>query len=307
MSEPKPRTFILWRIVDGRSGHDNQSRGLARALGLLAPCLCHNIRAGDLRFGLMYLALRRYPPGEGLPDPDLIIGAGHATHLSLLCAKRARGGRTVVIMKPGLPLSWFDVCLIPEHDEPPPHPRVCITRGALTALSGGGIHAPDQGVILVGGPSRHCRWDNDSLLAQIRTILECQPRVTWHITDSPRTPPATRAALDLLKYPNGKFISHKNTDSDWVSVKLSASGSAWVSADSLSMIYESLSSGAATGVLSVPTEADSKIGRSVEALRKKGMITCFADWDRGARLTPPAETLNEAERCARFLLDGLGR
>jgi uncharacterized protein len=213
----------------------------------------------------------------------------------------------VVIMKPDLPLSWFDYCLIPDHDNPPDYPHVLVTLGAITAVTGGGAHAAEQGLILIGGPSRHCRWDNDNILSQIRTILDRNPQITWYITDSQRTPPATRAALKMLKYTNGKFISHKDTDRNWVVGRLADSGSAWVSADSLSMIYESLTSGTATGILSVPANAESKIKCCIRALKDRGMITTFADWDHGTPLITPAELLNEADRCARFLLEHLTR
>ena len=69
-----------------------------------------------------------------LPTPDLLLGAGHHTHLSLLAARRIRGGKVVVLMRPSLPPGLFDLCLIPEHDAPPARPNVLATRGALNRI-----------------------------------------------------------------------------------------------------------------------------------------------------------------------------
>ena len=54
-----------------------------------------------------------------LPKPDILLGAGHATHLDIITAKLKFGGKSVIIMKPTLPYCMFDLCLIPKHDNPP--------------------------------------------------------------------------------------------------------------------------------------------------------------------------------------------
>ncbi|NIO88165.1 MAG: nucleoside-diphosphate sugar epimerase, partial [Candidatus Aminicenantes bacterium] len=79
-----------------------------------------------------------------------IIGAGHGTHFPMLCAQRARGGKTIVIMKPGLPYSWFDYCLIPEHDKPPRKKNIITTRGAINTITPTNNHSIDQGMIMIG-------------------------------------------------------------------------------------------------------------------------------------------------------------
>ena len=80
---------IVWRFSDGKPGHDNQSLGLVDALQQRTRRETYDIpvRPGaglDWMFG-------RFPAGSLLPDPWLIIGAGHSTHLPLLAARRARG------------------------------------------------------------------------------------------------------------------------------------------------------------------------------------------------------------------------
>ena len=36
--------------------------------------------------------------GKNLPDPDIIIGAGHGTHFTMLTAKYVRKGKTIVLI-----------------------------------------------------------------------------------------------------------------------------------------------------------------------------------------------------------------
>ncbi|MBM2830310.1 MAG: hypothetical protein HW411_1100 [Gammaproteobacteria bacterium] len=303
MTQYKPKTIIIWRISDGRSGHNTQSRGLVNALEKLTPCVCHDIEAMALKSGLAQYLLKQYRPGNDLPDPNLIIGAGHGTHLSLLCAQHARGGRTVVIMKPSLPFGWFDYCLIPEHDNPPDDKHTLVTRGAINMVTASKQHQDNQGLMLIGGPSKHFCWDSGAILKQIKTILERTAHVSWKISDSPRTPENMCDALARLHYPNAHFMPHKTTGPDWVASQLATAGNVWVSEDSISMIYESLTSGAATGILHVPVKKQGKINHDIQTLNDNGMITTFEAWQNGALLSPPAEMLNEAARAAKYLLE----
>jgi mitochondrial fission protein ELM1 len=295
--------MVIWRIVDGRRGHDNQSRGLVNALSRHVSCVCHDISVTNTRTGLWHLLLGKYPAGDSLPGPQLIIGAGHATHIHLLCARRAHGGRTVVIMKPGLPAALFDFCLIPDHDNPGISDSSIITRGALNAITPGKHHDPARGLIMIGGPSRHYDWDDNSLLDQVSRILGKAHDIQWVITDSPRTPDSTSILLNKIMRPNTVFRPHKDTGPDWVSAQLQNSGYVWVSEDSMSMIYESMTAGAATGVLSVPARKKSKIYHSINRLADNEMVTRFSDWVSGKPLSVCPEPFDEADRCARELLD----
>jgi len=295
--------MIIWRIVDGRRGHDNQSHGLINALSRHVSCVHHDIPASALNFWFWQFLQKKYPPGNGLPRPHLIIGAGHHTHLSMLCARHVYGGRIVVIMNPSLPVHCFDFCLIPDHDNPRITDRVIVTRGAINAIVPKANHDQTCGLIMVGGPSRHYAWDDASLLEQIDLILKKSEGIIWHITDSPRTPVSTSDALGNLKLPGVTFHSYKDTGPYWVTNQLLDSGYVWVSEDSMSMIYESMTAGAAIGILSVPAIKQNKISLSINRLADNEMITRFDDWRNGKQLSPCPEIFDEADRCARELLD----
>jgi hypothetical protein len=299
--------MVIWRIFDGKPGHDNQSHGLVNALCRLGSCSSHDIAAHKLKFGLLHYLVKKFPPGDHLPSPDLIIGAGHGTHVSVLCARRARGGNSVIIMQPSLPARWFDFCLVPDHDRPESTGNIIVTRGAINTVLPSREHDDSIGLILVGGPSRHFYWNEQEILDQIQAILSHDKTVTWQVSDSPRTPSSTSNTLSRLGLNHMTFHSWQSTGTDWVAKQLARAGRAWVSADSVSMIYESLTSGAATGVLSVPVKKPGRLTRSINTLAIDGMVTTFPDWRNGRPLAPPPVVIDEAMRCAGLLLKNIER
>jgi len=217
----------------------------------------------------------------------MIIGAGHETHLSLLCAKRARGGKTIVIMKPSIPASCFDFCFIPEHDAPKMADNIFTTKGAINCIAPSTEQAKDRGLILIGGPSRHFYWDDEYLLQQLNEILTTHADINWEISDSSRTPETTRDLLAELQKPNAEYKD--------------CFANVWVTMDSVSMVYESLTSGAAVGLLDVPARNTSKLSDNIEGLVEDKMVTPYSRWLSERKLNRPPVLLNEAKRCAERL------
>jgi len=210
-------------------------------------------------------------------------------------------------MQPSLPVSWFDFCLVPDHDQPAPATNVIITRGAINSVQPSREHDDKSGLILVGGPSRHFSWNEQEILDQIRAILIHDGSVSWQISDSPRTPTHTSDALARFDFTNMTFHSWQHTGSDWVASQLARAGRAWISSDSMSMIYETLTSGAAIGVLSVPEKTPGRLTRAIKALITDGIVTAFSDWDKGRPLSTPPYVFDEPTRCAALLLENIDR
>lgn len=298
----KKPPLVVWRFVDGKPGHENQSRGLVNALARLTIVEEYVVRAKKGK-GMLDFLLGRFPPGEDLSDPDLIIGAGHATHWPMLAARRARGGRVVVLMKPSLPLGWFDRCIIPLHDGVYKRPNVIATRGMLNTIVPSMNQRPDRGLILVGGISKHYGWDEAALLKQIITILERCSEVQWYMTDSRRTPTSTSAALARLEYGNLQFISHMETPQGWVQTQLDIAARVWVTMDSVSMIYEALTAGGKVGLLELSAGNGDRICRATEMLVREKWLIQFTPWQQttNSQLLAPA-FVSEAERCAKEIM-----
>ncbi|MEX2524542.1 MAG: mitochondrial fission ELM1 family protein [Gammaproteobacteria bacterium] len=295
--------MILWGITDGRAGHLTQLQGLCSALARQRDCEYHELPVPPLSETLPDLALGRARFTSALPDPDILIGAGHASHLPMLCARRARGGKTVVLMRPSLPRRCFDICILPEHDGVPETDNVILSRGPINNVLPA-QERKDFGVILAGGPSRHYRWDDDTMLQQIATVIDRDPR-RWLIADSPRTPSSMSKALAELAGRTVDFLSWPRTPANWLRDRLGECDTVWVSEDSMSMVYEALTGGAGTGLLEVPPRRNSRIVRAMKSLAESGDVTRFGDW-HGDPLPLPRRTYNEAERCAGKLLHQLG-
>lgn len=291
--------LVVWAFTDGKAGHENQARGLLAALARRQPVDARWISVPAYAAVLSSLMTRRFLPGVGLPPPDLLIGAGHRTHLPLLAARRAHGGRTIVLMKPSLPRAWFDLCVIPEHDGVT-GANVLSTRGALNPVEAGEKNAR-AGLILIGGPSRHHGWSEKDVLGQVETIVASEGAIDWTVTTSRRTPPATAARLRALRFRNLTLVPVTETGPGWLAARLASAAQVWVTEDSVSMVYEALTANAATGVLSVPAKRESRIARAIAALARDGLVTGFADWRRGRKLAPPAVPFNEAARVAAWI------
>jgi hypothetical protein len=292
---------VVWAFTDGKAGHENQTRGLLAALARHRPIDTRWITVPAYAAVLSNLMTRRFLPGAALPPPDLLIGAGHRTHLPLLAARRARGGRAVVLMKPSLPRAWFDLCVIPEHDGVQGG-NVLVTRGALNAVVPG-AKDPRSGLILVGGPSRHHGWREHEILRQVEAIVAREPGIAWTLTTSRRTPPSTTARLRVLALANLDVVPVAETGPGWLPERLARAAFAWVTEDSVSMVYEALTAGCATGVLDVPARRRGRITRGVEALARDRLVTPFGSWQAGAVLAAPEQPFNEAARIADWIVE----
>ena len=295
-----PKT-ILWQLHDEKPGHHNQLRGLANALADLLPLEVHSLRAPSRRRSLAALWSKKFPLGEDLPAPDLILGAGHATHLAVLAARRTCGGQAVVLMKPSFPIALFDLCLIPEHDQVAESEKVISTRGVLNVIRPTEQHDSKSGLLLIGGPSAAHDWSDERMLEQIATITTSTPAIEWKLTNSRRTPSSFLSQLAERNFTNLQTTPHQETHADWVPSQLARAAQVWVSEDSVSMVYESLTSGAAVGVLEVPSKRRGRVAAGIDSLLENAWATRFDAWQPGSLLAPPPAQLDEARRCAEIV------
>ncbi|HEY9173508.1 MAG TPA: ELM1/GtrOC1 family putative glycosyltransferase [Verrucomicrobiae bacterium] len=289
-------------LSDGRPGHENQSVGLAEALVRRTGA-----RLDIVRFAKSDWLWDRYRQavtgGEGL---NLLIGAGHKTHLALCLAARRLRAKSVVIMSPTWPVWFFDLCLAPQHDlraRLRTNRRVVTTFGALNRL-------PEQipvkqplGIVLVGGPSRHHGWDEGPLTAAIRAVIASRPELIWTVGDSRRTP---AGFLDRLQTAGcrAQYAPHAQTTSAWLPAQLLASQEAWVTEDSISMAFEAVTAGARAGLLPVPRlRSENRVTESLRRLTQEGYATPFATWEASGRRLPPAKHLHETARVADLVLE----
>lgn len=289
---------MIWLVLDGKPGHQNQSEGLLQALTARRQTDVRRLPVMPFWKTLKGSLLHRNFVLKALPSPDLVIGTGHRTHFTILLLARLYGARSVVLMKPSLPVSLFDLCLVPQHDGLPEKGNVVVTRGVLNRMQPAAHRKINQGVVLVGGPSKHFAWDEDGLLGQISAITHDMQHIHWLLADSRRTPASTSARLQSLQGEHVDYIACDSTDSDWLPQVLGESGFAWVTRDSVSMVYEALTAGASVGLLDVPEIRPGRVSLGVEGLIREKKICGFQDWQDSGEMPQPLKSFNEAQRCA---------
>lgn len=285
---------MIWRITDGRKGHEKQTQALVQGLNTLH---CHTIEEYILPCGSVFNSAFE------LPNPDVIMGAGHGTHLPLLICKLLFGGKTVLLMKPSLPAVFFDVVFVPQHDSCTSLGNVHFTEGVLSPSIDNSPH-PSCGVILLGGISRHFDWNTENIVRSVQEITRLSPEKTWTVCDSPRTPIDCLANIEtsdnLVKKP------WKDTNETFLTELLATSCATWVTCDSVTMLYEALATRARVGVLMLSSNKAAPLPNKL-----LGGIRQLADSHRvhlssygyildQADLRPLADT--EVQRCARIVM-----
>ncbi|HBR94043.1 MAG TPA: hypothetical protein DEA90_07750 [Opitutae bacterium] len=300
---------IIWQICDHKRGHENQSSGLIHALS--KQTAIEPIRIDiDKHKASWWQAVRGiFPPASALPQPDLIIATGSQTHSSLLAAGRATGAPTLLIMAPPKGLTrFFDLCIVPAHDQRQ-GPNIIQTTGAMNTVEASPNKEPQAGLFLIGGPSQHHNWDEAALLEQISTILAANTDLRWQLTTSRRSPSHTTKQLQQLQQVQARasdqleVIPVEDTAADWLPRQLARSSYVWVTEDSVSMVYEALSSGAKVGLLPVPRKAgESRIVRGLDALQQSQHVLSYSKEHTDLTHFKAPPPLNEAARIAKIVV-----
>lgn len=283
----------IWCVTDDKPGHRSQLQGLAEALAERTACVVRWLPVGP--------GLRREASALG-ERPQLILCAGHRTHWPSLRLKWRHGGILVALLKPSLPRQLFDLCVIPEHDGARPGRRVVLTCGTLNDIRPAAAPDPGRGLILIGGPSRHHRWEDDDMLDRIDRLRGALPAVSWTLTTSRRTPDSFLAAAAALTDDQLKVVPVAETDRAWLRRHYDQCGVIWVTEDSASMVYESLTAGASVGVLPVPRHSESRVSRGLDKLLRDGWVTGLSQLCATGRMNNGRSSLNEAGRVADYIL-----
>ena len=305
------RPVVVWRLLDGKPGHDKQSAGLVQGLEALRSVAVYDF---DMRAkALFWRQLRGRALGPrgrsqpAVPSPMLILGAGHRTHLPMLLARRVCGGRSVALMKPSLPAALFDLVFVPGHDRYRPGANTVATEGVLCRVAEAEKDL-GAGLVLVGGESRHFHWDNDAVAATVAAIVRAAPEVAWELCDSRRTPAGLRTRLPALA--NLRYRACAELPPDFLERALARAAYIWVTVDSASMLYEALATRGRVGVIDLPptpARQPNKHSRGVAKLLAEDRVQLASRQPRLPPWEPGAEAAFEPEnrRCARIVVERL--
>lgn len=307
------RPLFIRAYWDTRAGHVKQTRGLIQALSKLTPVEVTDVFLPDhgfwrsffdwIIFIFSFLANKKQDQSSGT---DLIIGTGTHTHIPMLLHKKKTMGKVVTCMTPDWPFArYMDLCLIPEHDSPPQSNNIFMTTGPPNTAYNGNAHDPKHGLIVIGGEDKKTHhWNNEKINFQVRHILEAKTDIFWTVSTSPRTPQKMTSMLAMLdtEFSGMAFTPFEKTPQGWIEDQYAKSRYVWVSADSVSMVYEALSAGCLVGVLSVDWKnRKNKIANGIELLKKNNKIVSFEAWKDNV-VWPNHSGLNEAGRCAEEIL-----
>ena len=290
------KTLTICCVTDNKPGHKSQLDGLLQALQDRVDTQVSWIRCAEP----FWQRLRR--PAR---KPDLILAAGHRTHFTALLLKWLYRGKLVVLMKPSLPLGLFDYCIVPAHDgvieSAAKNSKVIGTKGVLNVIRPSENADQGQGLILIGGPSKHHTWSDQQVLDQLQKLKASRPLKQWTLTTSRRTPETFLPAVNSLVDANFSVVPVEQTNREWLLQHYRHCGEIWVSEDSVSMVYESLSSGARVGVLEVPRLRDGRVSQGLDKLVAEQWLIKLGNKDNQLTVAghPP---LKEAQRVAERLL-----
>jgi len=299
---------VVWLLTDRKPGHENQLRGLGNRLRVLCGAELHWLNCTEHPVSLWRALLGLRPASvTSLPSPALIIAAGSATHRLLLALRRFKKARTLVLMKPAFPGFLVDARILPAHDGVAAKRRTLLSDGPLNAIPrmARRIEKPEA-LVLLGGPSAHYRFDETGLLQQLHALMQAWPGWRWTLADSRRTPDSLRRQLAAMASPRVTVVSHEQTRSDWLMHTLAGCRAAWVTPESASMVYETLTAGLPTGVFDLPVQSPGRISRGLDELVEQERVHRWPD--HAPVMTPaaaPQPRLWESDSAARWVIDTL--
>ena len=139
----------------------------------------------------------------------------------------------------------------------------------------------------------------------VEKIVSTDTEKIWTVSSSPRTPHDTVALVSALldTYDNIHFFDYRDTPPGWIEEQYDKNSVVWVTADSISMIYEAITAGCRVGIFPMQWLRDnSKFRRNELLLINKKLVTPFATWEQGNMKQDDSQNLNEAQRCAERIL-----
>ena len=302
---PAPKRLCVWIFHDARPGHLSQLEGLAKRLTCHTLCDIRWFDVNQTKLNFQHLLfvpkfLRKHT------KPDLIIGAGHSTHLSIMIAGFRFKAFTSIIMKPSLPLRFFNAVICPKHDGLTDSPHVFTTFGPINNVDRSNLIKPSEkslNLIVLGGVSKHFHFDEHQILAQIKITCSSNPSTQWIVCNSARTPQSTNKALTELSFPNLTFYHYQSNKMGPLQEMLLHTRYTLMTPDSMSMIFEALSAGSKVELIQCKPKNNNRIVKQIEQLIEEGFVIYSKN---NTNIKPEIKNIPwEADRAAIWLLQSI--
>ena len=289
-------------VSDGKAGHRSQALGLYKAMQRQSAedVAFEEVSIEKLDIFSLLISVFKHSNSSISQAPDFIFGVGSHTQLRvLLLGKVYSKAKTVILMKPNFPFSWFDYAIIPEHDDVQASAQVITTKGALNPIVNEQRHQSNRILIALGGSSKRHQWNNKKVLDAIKKIVYENTRSEIILTTSRRTPNEFLLSLKSQEYANKLSIFPvEETPQGWIFEEMQKAEAVWVTEDSISMIFEALTAGCRVGVIKIDRIKNDRITESVDHIIQQNLIS---DTTKIEKL-PAAALFREADRIAKQLL-----
>jgi len=300
-------------FLDGRTGHEKQTLGIVNALSNLTSLTVEYkkvkpILSTRIKNIFFYLYYRMFNKEKYTEHFDIIIGTGSYTHIPMLIERKKYDAKAVTCMTPELFLiNKFDLCFIPQHDNPKLKKNIFITTGTPNSSFYTNNKNKNKGIIIVGGIDKKShKWDSYNICKKIETVLIDNPLIDWTISSSPRTPEESVKILKNLavKKKNAIFFDFKDTQKGWIEKKYSESFYVCLTADSISMIYEAVTSGCVVGIIPISwKKKNNKFQKNINYLIDSNFVVNYDMLQTKKSIQIKNIHLDEAKRCAKEILE----
>ena len=313
LAKSNNRPLTIWFIHDKKPGHIHQLQGLEERIASYCEINTHWIDTNENK-PTWFDTLLKKKTNISTPEatssdsfPDIVIGAGHTTHKTLLFYAYSHNAYCIVLMKPSLPLCFFDAVICPMHDKLKESKRVLNTFGALnTVQPSSKATKKTLSLMLIGGPSKHFKWQEENLLEQIQIICKQHNKTQWLLSDSPRTPSSLLPKLKKMNIKNLSCFHYQSNDIEPLHTLMLKCAITWATPDSVSMVYESLTAGTPTYTFAMEpqnTNKPSRVAQSIKNLINQKHVISFQNWQLRTDIKPNKLDLWEADRAAKWLLN----
>lgn len=288
-------------LTDGKAGHENQSKALARALGLDFEISQVNFKSKfhkALSYFFDKIGIRTRKLWEFRPNaaetrepefaafkPAVIIGTGSGTFYPAKSLAHELGVKCAVVLYPrGYNLKSFDCIMAPSFDNPEPLPNVIEIPANLVSndaeFYNEGVKAFDERysrtgksaiAVIVGGPNKcstmTAEWMKEKLDEIFAKAGDCEK---W-VTTSRRTPNDVESIVESYSW-DYKLIYSKDHFNP-IPAFVALASRIYVTAESTGMISEAATCGSAeVYALDNLNEGPHKFRRFVEKLRENGYV-----------------------------------
>lgn len=277
-------------LTDGKAGHENQSKALARALGF--ECVFATVKyKSKIHKALSYLfdffgvnstALFTL---TDLPDGfKIVLGTGSGVFYAVKTIAKRSGVRSAVVLYPrGYALGGFDCVLAPAFDRPAKRPNVITVPANLVATDArhyeDGVKAFEKRharqkravAVIVGGPNKCSSMSAGWMKRELDAVFAENKDCEFWVTTSRRTPGDVEELVN--SYPFDYKLIYSRDHFNPIPAFVSLADRLYVTAESTGMLSEACTFGEAeVFALDNLKEGGHKFRAFIDNLREGGYL-----------------------------------